>query len=62
MFCLLSGCTLKKIYYPAYVGYDMYGRPVQVYDYYVVDIDDPKNAKYRTEEDGCSCTDCKECN
>ena len=46
MFCLLSGCTLKKVYYPAYSGYDVYGRPVIVYDYYYVNLDDPKSARH----------------
>ena len=70
MFCLLSGCTLKKIYYPAYTGYDAFGRPSTVYDYYYVDIDDPKNAKYRDDRgdiiiqetpeknSGCGCKWC----
>ena len=46
MFCLLSGCTLKRVYYPAYVvGYDMYGNPIYYYDYYYVNLDDPNSAK-----------------
>ena len=46
MMCLLSGCTLKKVYYPAYAGYDIFGRPVTVYDYYYVDLDNPKSARH----------------
>ena len=46
MMCLLSGCTLKKVYYPAYAGYDVFGRPVTVYDYYYVDLDNPESARH----------------
>ena len=46
MMCLLSGCTLKRVYYPAFTSYDMYGRPVVVYDYYYVNLDDPKSARH----------------
>lgn len=46
MMCLLSGCTLKKVYYPAYTGYDVFGRPVTVYDYYYVNLDDPNSARH----------------
>jgi len=46
MFCLLSGCTLKKVYYPAYTTYDIYGRPVIAYDYYYVDLDNPESARH----------------
>jgi len=46
MMCLLTGCTLKRVYYPAYVvGYDMCGNPVYYYDYYYVNLDDPNSAK-----------------
>ena len=46
LFCLMSGCTLKKVYYPAYTTYDMYGRPAIAYDYYYVDLDNPESARH----------------